>query len=96
MVSISLKMVKYIKVNSQIIKSLGLVYKSIQMVIYTWVNFKMEKSMVMDDFSGLISQVKTQNKINMFNVMMDNGGVVYLMDKEFIKELMVIFYRYFR
>lgn len=47
--------------------------------------------MVMDNFSGLISQVKTQNKINMFNIMMESGGVVYPMDKALIKELMVIF-----
>lgn len=45
--------------------------------------------MEMANFSGLIYLQKILNKINMLNTMKDNGGVVSLMAKEYIKKLMV-------
>lgn len=91
MVSISVKMAESMKVNSQIIKNLVMVFKSTLMVTYTLVYSKIVKNMDMVNSSGLIYQAKTPNKTNMWNIMMENGGVDYLMVLESIKKSMVSF-----
>ncbi len=87
-------MVKFIKDNLPIIKNLDSVSKFIPTEIFIWDSFKMVKNMEMVNSFGLIFQAKILNKINLFNIMMVNGGVVYLMVKECIKELMVILFYY--
>lgn len=64
------------------------------MAIYTSANSKMEKNMVMVNFFGLIYRVKIQNKTNMSNIMMGNGGEAYLMAQVYIKKSMVFFLTY--
>lgn len=66
-----------------------MVSKFMLMAIYTSANSKMEKNMVMVNFSGLIYLVKIRNKTNMSNIMMGNGGEAYLMALACIKKSMV-------
>lgn len=94
MVSILVKMDESMKVNSQIIKNLAMVSKFMLTAIYTSANSKMEKNMVMVNFSGLIYRVKIRNKTNMSNIMMVNGGEAYLMAQVYIKKSMVSFLTY--
>lgn len=42
--------------------------------------------------SVLVLTPKIKSNLSIYNTMMDNGGVAYPMDKEFIKKLMVINY----
>jgi hypothetical protein len=65
MVSISVKMEKYMKVSSLIIKNLVMAYKFMQMATYTLGSSKIVKSTVMANSFGLIYRVKTQNKTNL-------------------------------
>lgn len=69
-------------------------YKFMLMAIYTSANSKMEKNMVMVSFSGLIYQAKIQNKMNMSNIMMVNGGEAYQMALGSIKKSMVSYFTY--
>lgn len=94
MVSILVKMVESMKVNSPIIKNLVMVSKFMLMAIYTSVNSKMEKNMEMANFSGLIYRVKIQNKTNLSNIMMGNGGEAFQMALVSTKKLMVSFFTY--
>lgn len=64
MVLISVRMAESMKGNLPTMKSLVMVFKFMQMVTCTLESFKMAKSTVMDNFSGLIYQVKIPNKMN--------------------------------
>ena len=92
MVSISVKMVEYMKANFQIIKNLVTAFKFMPMVTYTLVNSKIVKNMDTVNSFGLIYQAKILNKTKMWNIMMENGGADYLMDLESIKKSMVSFF----
>lgn len=65
MVSISVKMEKYMKVSSLIIKNLVMAYKFMQMETYTLENSKIAKNTVMANSFGLTYRVKTPNKTNL-------------------------------
>lgn len=81
-----IKMEKFIKECLSIMKKMVKVYRYIQMETSIQDNFKLIKNMDMDNFFGLIFLLKIQKKMIMFSIIKAIGGVVFLMDKEFIKK----------
>ncbi len=90
MESISVRMEKFMRGSLSTTKSSEREWKFMPMGTCTWVNFRMEKNMVMVISSGSIYQVKTQKQTSSSSTMMDNGGAGCPMAVEYIKESTVI------
>ena len=89
--SIFQKKVGSLKGIFMIMKNMEQLFKSMKMEICTLELSLITKSMVMENFIGLVwvQELKKKQIQELFSIMMVNGGVDCQMDKGFIKRLMV-------